>query len=218
MALQNDGNQSWTILEGYFLSDGSLNGEKMPNIEFIDYAAIVPEAATITMNMNAIVAPSGGADGDIWYNAGEDTPAGTGGLYKKILGAWTKLTNRVTNIYYTKPIVNQGDCPLPSAPTNFNVRIVNDSNFVKILSSSYLINGVGQKYPFGAVLPKSAQTILVPDDTYNIFLVTDGTSPTRYGNCTGQSEQSGGANFTAIWSGVAVSLASPIQISLSDTP
>lgn len=108
MALTNSGQQGWTTLEGYF-TDGNtptLTGQIMPNIMMISPQAIVPSSATITYNQAAVVAPTGGADGDIWYNEPNDA------LYKKIAGVWTFLTDRVINQYYQAPITNLTDCPI----------------------------------------------------------------------------------------------------------
>ena len=104
----NTGNQYWTTLEGYNVSDGSLNGLIMPNVAKIDPLAIVPDGTTITYNQNSNVSPTGGADGDIWYNEPADN------LYKRISGTWTLLTNRITNAYYIIPVENTGSCPLPA--------------------------------------------------------------------------------------------------------
>ena len=104
----NTGNQYWSTLEGYNVSDGSLNGLIMPNVAKIDPLAIVPDGTTITYNQNSNVTPTGGADGDIWYNEPADN------LYKRISGTWTLLTSRVTNAYYIIPVINTGSCPLPA--------------------------------------------------------------------------------------------------------
>lgn len=112
MALVNTGDQGWYVLEGYNTADSTLSGTKMPNIRMISPDAIVPESAAITYNQAVTIAPSGGADGDIWYNDSEADPTGNGALYKRIVGVWTLLTNRVINTYYVPPIVNLTDCPL----------------------------------------------------------------------------------------------------------
>lgn len=100
------------MLEGYNTADGTLSGVKMPNIKMISPDAIVPESAEITFNEAAVVAPSGGADGDIWYNLFEADDSGDGALYKRIVGVWTLLTNRVINTNYIEPVINLTSCPV----------------------------------------------------------------------------------------------------------
>lgn len=108
MALVNTGYQAWTILEGIYLDDNSLDGLIMPNIAMISPRAIVPTGTSITYNPNTTTIPIGGASGDIWYNEPED------GLYKNINGTWTPLTDRVANMYYIPPVYNTGSCPIPA--------------------------------------------------------------------------------------------------------
>lgn len=108
MATQNTGYQGWFILEGIFLDDSTLDGFKKPNIAQCSPQALVPEAAVVTYNYPTDVSPTGGSNGDIWYNPVADH------LYKKISGTWTLLTDRVTNPDYVAPVLNTGDCPLPS--------------------------------------------------------------------------------------------------------
>lgn len=108
----NDGNESFYILEGYTPGTGVLDGTIMPNIKMISPDAIVPDGTAITYNETVDVAPSGGANGDIWYNEPSDI------LYKKIAGAWTILTNRVVNQWYQAPVENLTDCPLPPPFSN----------------------------------------------------------------------------------------------------
>lgn len=107
MAIRNTGNQGKKILEGKYLDDLSLNGMIMPNIQQISAQAIVPSTATITFNYPTDVTPSGGANGNIWYNSVADE------LFKKIGGTWTLLTDRVTNDYYAPPVENLGACSFP---------------------------------------------------------------------------------------------------------
>lgn len=102
----NTGYKGWKILEGKYLDDSSLAETIMPNVAQISPQAIVPDTATITFNANTDVAPTGGVDGDIWYNLPADA------LYKKLVGVWTLLTDRVTNIYYIAPVYNTSDCSL----------------------------------------------------------------------------------------------------------
>lgn len=106
MALVNTGQQGWTILEGYYTDDNSLDGLIMPNIAMISGDAIVPNSSTITFNTDTDVTPTGGSDGDIWYNQPSDQ------LYKNVSGVWSLLTNRVANTYYQAPITNLTDCPI----------------------------------------------------------------------------------------------------------
>jgi hypothetical protein len=107
MAYQNTGYQGWKILEQIYGDDNSLTGFIMPNIAQISPQAIVPNTATITYNYPTDVAPTGGSNGDIWYNPVADD------LYKKIATVWTLLTDRVTNDSYVAPVINLTDCPLP---------------------------------------------------------------------------------------------------------
>lgn len=106
MAYENTGEQNGKVIEGYFLDDNSLQGTKMPNIPQISPQAIVPNTATINFPYPDDVAPTGGANGDIWYNHEVDE------LFKKIAGTWTLLTDRVTNSYYIAPVENLTDCPI----------------------------------------------------------------------------------------------------------
>jgi hypothetical protein len=106
MPLVNNGYQYWTILEGIYLDDSSLDGLIMPNIAMISPQAIVPDGTSITYNVYANVTPSGGSPNDIWYNQPADT------LYKNILGTWTLLTDRVQNNWYVPPIYNITSCPI----------------------------------------------------------------------------------------------------------
>lgn len=107
MALVNTGQQNYKILKGHFTDDDSLSGQQMPNIQNISLSAIVPNSATITFNPNTSPTPTGGADGDVWYNGGTDD------LYKNVAGTWSPLNDRVTNVWYHPSIENLTDCPLP---------------------------------------------------------------------------------------------------------
>jgi hypothetical protein len=104
--MANTGNQGWTILEGYYVDDNSLDGFIMPNIINISNSAIVPSSATITYNQTNDVVPTGGSNGDIWYNQPSDL------LYKKVAGVWSLLTDRAINAYYQAPIQNLTACPI----------------------------------------------------------------------------------------------------------
>lgn len=108
----NSGYQNFYLLEGYYLDNAALTGKIMPNIQRISPQAIVPDGTTITYNQVTDVAPTGGSNGDIWYNEPADV------LYKKIGGTWTPLNDRSANNYYVAQVVNTGDCPIP-APSKF---------------------------------------------------------------------------------------------------
>lgn len=107
MAYQNNGEQSWFILEQIYSDDSTLTGLIMPNISQISPQAIVSNTATITYNYPEDIAPTGGINGDVWYNPVADN------LYKKIAGVWSLLLDRVTNDAYVPPIVNEVSCPIP---------------------------------------------------------------------------------------------------------
>jgi len=106
MALINTGNKAYTILEGYYTDDNSLQGTIMPNIINISPQAIVPDGTTITFNKLTAPSPSFGADGDIWYNQPPDM------LYKKANGVWSLLTDKAINVRYQAPVQNLTDCPI----------------------------------------------------------------------------------------------------------
>lgn len=108
MGTENTGLQGWKILEGIFTADETLTGFKRPNIVNCSPQDLVAESATITYNYPDDVAPTGGVDGDIWYNPVADQE------YKRLSGTWTLLTDRVANPDYVAPITNHTDCPLPS--------------------------------------------------------------------------------------------------------
>ena len=106
MAYSNTGYQGWKVLEQIYGDDSSLTGQIMPNISQISPQAIVPDTATITYNYPTDVAPTGGSNGDVWYNPNADD------LFKKIAGTWTLLLDRVTNDAYVPPVINETDCPV----------------------------------------------------------------------------------------------------------
>lgn len=108
MATENTGYQGTKILEQRYADTLELTGMIMPNIAQISPQAIVESTSTITYNYPADVAPTGGANGDVWYNAGTDS------LYKKLSGVWTLLIDRVTNDAYIAPVYNTSSCPLPA--------------------------------------------------------------------------------------------------------
>lgn len=109
----NNGQQGFTTLFEFTASTGETTGRIMPNIQNISPDAIVPDTATITFNPDTDVTPSGGTNGDIWYNGLSDT------LYKRISGTWALLSNKVFNSNYQNPITNTGACPIPPPSFNF---------------------------------------------------------------------------------------------------
>ena len=104
--MANTGFKGWKVLLRQYNDDNTNVGDKMPNVVNISPEAIVPLSATITYNDHSNVAPTGGADGDVWYNLPNDT------LYKKISGTWTILLDKVPNQYYIAPVINLTDCPV----------------------------------------------------------------------------------------------------------
>ena len=104
--VQNDGYQDWKILQEIYADDSSLTGFIMPNIAQISPQAIVLSTSNITYNYPTDATPTGGSDGDIWYNPVADQ------LFKKKVGVWTLLTDRVTNDAYITPVINLTDCPV----------------------------------------------------------------------------------------------------------
>jgi hypothetical protein len=108
MATENTGYQGRKVLQQKYADDGSLTGMIMPNIQQISPQAIIDGSAnSITFNYPIDIAPTGGINGDIWYNPGNNN------LFKKIAGVWTLLTDRVTNDAYEAPVYNITSCPLP---------------------------------------------------------------------------------------------------------
>lgn len=114
VGLQNDGTQGYKILEGYNPSNGVYNNTLMPNIINISPQAIVPDTATITY-LQVGIAPSGGVNGDIWYDEDVDQ------LYKNIAGVWTMLTDRSANNFYVAPVTNTIACPVPPPSGHYTV-------------------------------------------------------------------------------------------------
>ena len=106
MIVVNTGYQDWKVLEQIYGDDNSLTGFIMPNIAQISPQAIVLSSFTITYNYPTDVAPTGGSNGDVWYNPVADN------LYKNIAGTWTLLLDRVTNDAYVPPVINTTDCPV----------------------------------------------------------------------------------------------------------
>lgn len=109
----NNGQQGWKVLDEKNIATGVLTGRIMPNVQNISPDAIVPNTAVITFYPNSDVSPSGGSNGDIWYNGLSDT------LYKKTGGAWVLLVNKVINANYVTTITNTTDCSIPTPPNNF---------------------------------------------------------------------------------------------------
>jgi hypothetical protein len=106
MAIINTGDEAWKVVFERYGDDNSLTGRKFPNIPTISSDAIVPNAATITFNTNTDITPTGGANGDIWYNKPSDK------LYKRVAGIWSLITSRAINSNYQPPVQNLTDCPI----------------------------------------------------------------------------------------------------------
>lgn len=136
MALQNTGQQNGKIIRERNSVTGVLTGRIMPNIASISPQSIVPGTATITYNYPTDVAPSGGSNGDIWYNPVADQ------LFKKASGLWSLLTDRVINANYIAPIENNGDCPVPISSIilsrRFNTSL---ATFCATVAATVYING-----------------------------------------------------------------------------
>lgn len=109
----NNGQQGWKVLDEKNVNTGILTGRTMPNVQNISPDAIVPNTAVITFNPNSDVSPTGGTDGDIWYNGLSDT------LYKRLGGVWALLVNKVINTNFIPTIANTGACPIPPPGFNF---------------------------------------------------------------------------------------------------
>lgn len=204
MALSNNGYQGWTILKEFNIDDGSLTGNKMPNIQTIAQEAIVPDAANITFNIYNDLTPTGGADGDIWYNLPADK------LYKNIAGVWSLLSDRAINVNYAPPVQNLDACPLssdvlpfsfapltkiqPSALTESNV-IVNMGNTAPAAisisgGSEYNINGTGWTSAAGTILNgdsvKVRQTASASPNTTTTTVLTIGAETGNFAITTKQ--------------------------------
>jgi hypothetical protein len=135
---ENDGQQGWEVLDEKNVGTGVLTGRTMPNGQNISPDAIVPNTAAITYNANSDIAPSGGSNGDIWYNGLSDL------LYKKVGGAWVLLVNKVVNTNYVPTVENLTDCPLPPPPTgNFTAMGKYGGTIVSVL------DGTGSGVPAG---------------------------------------------------------------------
>lgn len=109
----NTGQQQTPVIVQVYLDDQTGTGLKMPNIQNISPEAIVPLSAVITYQTGSPVTPTGGSDGDIWYNQGDDL------LYKNIAGTWTLLTDKVINTDFIASVQNLTACPVPPPPSNF---------------------------------------------------------------------------------------------------
>lgn len=107
---ENNGQEGWKILEQYYTDNNALTGLIMPNVPNISPEAIVPSTATITYNQETNVSPTGGTNGDVWYNG----PANQ--LYIKAFSVWTPLYDTAINTNYAPSITNLTDCPLPTPP------------------------------------------------------------------------------------------------------
>jgi len=105
--MANTGQKGYKVLEQIYSDDASLTGQIMPNIKQISPQAIIDGSVnSITFNTATNVTPSGGINGNVWYNLPADK------LYKKIAGTWTLLTDRVTNDYYVDYVEDLEACPL----------------------------------------------------------------------------------------------------------
>lgn len=184
--LGNDGNQGYTVLEGFNLLTGVDNHTRMPNIVNISPQAIVPDTATITYNFTD-VAPSGGSDDDIIYNAEADD------LFKKIAGVWTLLTDRSSNVFYAVPVENLDACPLPAPPTASTIDINNTTPdftiaFVKVFvggttyySKTSIMAGASVSDPLGAgTYDVNVKVLPSTDGGAGSLTITSAGTPTVY--------------------------------------
>lgn len=133
----NNGQQGWEVLKEENSNNGVFTGRIMPNVQNISPSAIIPNTSSITFNPNSDVTPTGGSDGDIWYNGLSDT------LYKHLSGAWVLLVDKVVNTNYVATVQNLTDCPISPPANNF------------ILSSSY-------NTPFTSLTCTGAPTFTFP--------------------------------------------------------
>jgi len=93
----------------------------------------------------------------------------------------------------------------------YDVNIYNNSSSVLIVGGS--IGGT----TFGNISPGGRLSLNISNGTYTVQVKT-GSGGTRYANCTGQTEQSGGSGFNAYWTGVAISTSTLTVIDIQDTP
>lgn len=172
---ENDGNESVTTLEGFYLEDGTLTGFIMPNVQFITAACIVPDGATITFNQDASPAPSGGADNDIIYNVLVND------LYVKIAGVWTLQTGRLLNTFFQSPIPNLTDCPLPAPPAgHFTIYAQHGMEIVSVVDGT--TTGVPAAFATANLMPPASMSAVYTVITAgNIDVVLDG-SPDPFGH------------------------------------
>jgi len=133
----NDGQEGWKVLDEQNVGTAVLTGRIMPNVQNISPDAIVPNTATITYNPNSDITPSGGSDGDVWYNGLSDT------LYKRVSGTWVLLTNRVVNTNYVPTVENLGSCPIPPPVGNFSAYAQYGGSITSV------IDGTGTGTPAG---------------------------------------------------------------------
>lgn len=136
----NNGQQGWKVLKEEDVNTGVFTGRIMPNIQNISPDALIPNTSAITYNPNTDVTPTGGSNGDIWYNGLSDT------LYKLIGGTWALLVDKVVNANYIPLILNTTDCPIPPPSNNF------------VLSSSF-------NTPFTSLVCTGAPTFTFPTAT-----------------------------------------------------
>jgi len=147
----NNGQQGWAILQQYYTDTNAVTGLTMPNSPIISPEALVPNTAGIVYNQATNVTPSGGSNGDVWYNM----PANQ--LYKKTAGVWTPLYDTAVNSNYIAPIANLTACPLPTPPVGSYWEILASYN-VKVVS---IVNGTSTGTPsaFGTANVPSGSTL-----------------------------------------------------------
>lgn len=140
----NTGMQGFEVLSSIYLDDNSLTGYQKPNIAQNSAQALIQNTSVITFNATVDVAPTGGSDSDIWYNATADN------LYKNFTGTWVLLTDRVTNNDYIAPIMNEVSCSLgvsmawyqtQSNAPSVDINLFVDKNGSSILVAPYTSNG-----------------------------------------------------------------------------
>jgi len=123
-------------------------------------------------------------------------------------GSNSTLTNAVLTIGSTSgtfSVTTQASTPA------YNVNIYNNSSSVLMVGGS-----IGATVlVWGNINPGGYQSYSVAPGTYTVQVKT-GSGGTRYVNCTGKTEQSGGSGFTANFTGVVISSGSITVIDLQD--
>lgn len=196
----NDGQQGWTVLQQFYTDDNSLTGLIMPNIVNISPEAIVPNTATITYNANSSPTPTGGSNGDIWYNANDN-------LYRNYSGTWKLLTDRFTNIYYIPTVQNLTACPIPPPPVGTNFTEKNQTTSILVVDT--VLTGAGS-YTYGNLSPGSTNNQTITAGTYTVSVKT-GSGGFRSVTCNGVTQSSSFSGFNPVFTGVAT----PILITLN---